>query len=326
LRSTLVPAALMVTLALVSSQAADDAAKDKEKPAEPPSRVKHGPGGEILLTADAATQKLMGLQISSLAAAELKPELKAYGRVLDISPLATLAAELTTAEAVSLNSQAELKRLKILAEQNNASERAVQAAEAAAVRDRAQAESARLRLLANWGSAISERKDLPALVQSLASLDSVLVQLDLPTTQTVAAPPTGMRLLSLGAEGKPIAAQLLGPAPAVDPQMQGRGFLCLVTSNARRLAPGAALSGFLSLPGDAQSGILLPRDAIVRYNGATWVYLQTGDDTFQRLEVSLSHPLDAGWFVREGLKAQAKVVTVGAQQLLSEELKGQSGE
>ena len=106
--------------------------------------------------------------------------------------------------------------------------------------------------------------------------------------------------------------------------MQGRGYLFLVTPNPSRLAPGAAVTGFLSLPGEAQSGVAVPRDAVVRFNGATWVYVQTGEDTFQRTEVALDRPLENGWFVREGLKPQDKVVIVGAQQLLSEELKGQA--
>ena len=295
-----------------------------EKKAEAESRVKRGPNGEVILTLDAATQKLMGLQTTALESARLHPELKAYGRVLDISPLAALAAELTTAQAASEASQAELKRLKTLAAQNNASVRAVQAAEAAAVRDRAQVESVRLRLLANWGSAIAQRHDLPALVQALGSLASALVELDAPAGQSVAALPTGARLFTLAEPGKPIAAQFLGPAPIVDPQTQGRGFLFLVATNSPQLAPGAAVTGLLALPGEAQSGVALPRPAIVRFNGATWVYLQTAEDTFQREEVELNCPLDNGWFVSKGLKPQDKVVTVGAQQLLSEELKGQA--
>jgi hypothetical protein len=57
-----------------------------------------------------------------------------------------------------------------------------------------------------------------------------------------------------------------------------------------------------------------------------FVYLQTGDDTFARKEIELDRPTEAGWFVHEGLNPSDKVVTVGAQQLLSEELKGQGGE
>src|SRR6266851_79633 len=71
----------------------------EEKPAEAPSRVKRGPNGEVIVTLDAATQKLMGLETAAVEPAQLSPEIKAYGRVLDVSSLASLVAELFTAQA-----------------------------------------------------------------------------------------------------------------------------------------------------------------------------------------------------------------------------------
>ncbi len=307
------------------TESAGPAAEAKGK-LEPESRVHRGTNGEVLIKLDVQTQKLMGLETAALTPLSLKPEVKAYGRVLDTTPLALLVTDLATAQAASEASQAELKRLKTLAAQNNASERALQAAAAAATRDQAQVQSARTRLLLNWGSGIAARPDLPAFVQSLSSLDTALVELDLPAGQSVAALPLRARLLTLADETKPIAAQFLSPAPTTDPQLQGRGFLFLVTPNSSRLTPGATVSGFLALPGDEQAGVELPRSAVLRFNGQAWVYRQTGEETFERIEVTLDRPLDNGWFVREGLKPQDKVVIVGAQQLLSEELKGQAEE
>jgi hypothetical protein len=296
------------------------------KAAEPESHVKHGTNGETVVTFDAATQKLMGLETAALQPAQLAPELKAYGRVLDVAPLTGLVSDLMATRAASGASQAELARLKALAAQNNASERSFQAAEAAAARDQSQAESARLRLLSTWGRAIAERSDLPELMQSLSSLASALVQLDLPAGQAVSSLPTRARLLTLADESKAVPAELVGRAPNVDPQLQGKGFLFLLKTNSVQLAPGAAVSGFLEFPGESQSGVELPRNAMVRVNGATWVYLQTGDQSFERREVKLDSPLSQGWFVREGLKPGDKVVIVGAQELLSEEKKGEAAE
>jgi hypothetical protein len=292
-------------------------------PAETPSRVHRGTNGEITITLDLATQKLMGLETTPVSAAQLSPEVKGYGRVLDISPLASQVAELAGARAVSQASQAELERLKTLAAQSNASQRALQAGEAAAVRDQAQAESARLRLLAAWGSAIAERQDLPELVQRLGSLSSALVEIDLPPDQPMNGTPTGARLVALADESAVAEGLWLGSAPAVDPQLQGRGFLFLVATNSPRLAPGAALTGYLSWPGEALAGVAVPREAIIRFNGAAWVYRQNAEQTFERVETALESPLANGWFVRGALKPGDKLVTGGAQQLLSEELKGE---
>ncbi|HTL57911.1 MAG TPA: hypothetical protein VL361_19640 [Candidatus Limnocylindrales bacterium] len=302
------------------------AEKTTEKALESESRVKHGTNGETVITLDSATQKLMGLQTAALQPAQLLPELKAYGRVLDVAPLTSLVAEMISAQAASAASQAELVRLKTLAGQSNASERALQSAEAAAARDQTQAESIRLRLLSGWGREISERPDLSEFVRSLSLLATVLVQLQLPAGQPVTAMPTEARVITLTAESTPVVAKFLGPAPLVDPQLQGRGFLFQLVTNSLHLAPGAAVEGLLSFPGDPQSGIEVPSDAIVRFNGATWVYRQTSDADFVRQEVKLASPLNHGWFVRQGLKLVDKVVIVGAQELLSEELKGQAGE
>ncbi len=239
------------------------AAPASEKAAEPESRIKHGKNGETIITLDEAIQKVMGLQVSPLSGAQVSQEVKGYGHVLDVSLLSGLVADLTTAQAASDASQAEFKRLKTLAAQNNASDRALQTAEAAAVRDQAQVESTRLKVLANWGGAIATRENLPAFIHSLSSLTSALVELDLPAGDSVDATPTGAQLLSLANTAKPIPAQFLGPAPMVDAQLQGRGFLFLVDPNPSLLAPGAAISGFLTLRGEALSGVSVPREAII---------------------------------------------------------------
>jgi hypothetical protein len=296
----------------------------EEKP--PQSRVKHGTNGEIILTVEAEVQKTMGLKTTALEPASLASDVKAYGRVLDSSSLASSVADLISAQAASAASQAELARLKNLVAQNNTSARAVEAQIAVATRDQAQVQAIRLRLLANWGGALAQRDDLASMLQSLGSLESALVQLDLPAGEPLKGQPTGARLLTLANETQPVTAQFLGPAPVVDPQMQGRGFLFLVQPNTARLAPGAAVTGYLDLPGEAQSGVLLPRDAVLHFNGATWVYVQRSDTTFERDEIALERPLTNGWFVKTELKPQDKIVTVGAQQLLSEELKGQVAE
>jgi hypothetical protein len=318
-------AALLPASCTKSDQKAEAPAAT-EKKGEAAPRIKHGTSGEVIVTLDAATQKVMGLQTGELQAAKLSPEIKAYGRVLDVTPLVALVAELTTARTAAEASQAELNRLKTLSAQNNASERALQSAQATAANNAAQAESARLRLLTTWGRAIAERNDLAAFVQSVGSLKGVLVQLDLPAGQAPDAEPAGARVFSLGDETKSMQGRFLGAAAAVDPQMQGRGFLFLVESNSLGLAANATLTGFITLPGEPRVGVHVPRAALVRFNGAAWAYVQTGEDTFQRAQVPLDYPLSEGWFVSGGLKPQDKLVIVGAQQLLSEEFKSQGGE
>ena len=151
------------------------------------------------------------------------------------------------------------------------------------------------------------------------------MRVDLPASEALSSAPSGARVVGLGLEAHPVPADYFGDAPAVDPLTQAHGYFFLVTTNQPKLTPGMAVTAFVPAEGQTQTGVVVPRSAIVRFKGATWIYLQTSDKCFSRTEVALDRPLMDGWFVRGGLKAPDKVVTVGAQQLLSEELKGQIG-
>lgn len=295
--------------------------KKEEKKEE--SFVHHGTNGETFLKLDKETQTRMGLKIAPLAAATLKPEVKAFGRVLDPTPLSALIIEATSTRTTLEASTKEFERLKTLAQTQNASARALETAEAAMRRDQIAATSVEPRLLLGWGKAIASQPDLPGFARALAAQEMALARVDLPLSQSLKDAPTGGRLAALTAPEKLAEAQFLGPAPSADPAMQAQGFLFLQKPNP--LPPGAALVAWLTVPGDTESGVTVPREALLRHEGEVFVYLQTGDDTFVRKEVELDRLTESGWFVHEDLKASDKVVTVGAQQLLSEELKGQGG-
>ena len=314
-------AALIFAYLTMSKERAAEA--EREKPVASESKVSRNASGETVLTMDKEMQKRIALKIGPLAAMQLEPEVKGYGRVLDPAPLSSLVAELVSTRATAEASQKELERLKVLSAQDNASARALQAADAAAQRDRALADSARQRLFAAWSSAIAVRKDLADLIQSLATGENALVRIDLLAGEFLKTQPLGARLFALSDENNAVEAEFIGTAPAVDAQTQGQGFLFLVKSRQLGFTPGAALLGYLKIAGEAQSGVVIPRAAVTRFNGKPWIYLQTGEDTFLRREIALQSPLAEGWFATQGVKPGDRVVTGGAQLLLSEEQKYQ---
>ena len=270
------------------------------------------------------TQRDLGILVKSPAAFQMSPELKGYGRVLDPAPLAALMTELASAQAAYAASSGELARLKTLEGQGNASARALQTAEAAAARDRVAIQSARERLTLSWGKAVADQKDLPAFIHSLTSLEAALVRIDLPVGETLKEPPAGARIATLS--GPSADAEFLEMAPGVDPQMQGQGFIFLLKPNSLRLTSGESVVGYLKIPGEPLAGVIIPREAVVRTEGAGWTYvLNAAGDAFTRIEVALDHPTEAGWFVTKGVTASDHVVVTGAQQLLSLELKGAGG-
>jgi hypothetical protein len=319
---------LAALAALPISQAARAAGPPGAAPADKPAagepRVSHRTNGEVSITLDAETRSRVGLQLAALAATNLPPEVKGYGRVLDPAPLLALLAELEPAKVAAEASRKELDRLQTLRAQDNASDRALQAAEAVAVRDRLLVESLRARLVLGWGRAIADSDRLGDQVKSLAALQGALVRIDLPAGEMLPGKPTNAWLVPLATGAKPVRAEFVGPATSTDLQFQGQGFLFLARDGAP--TPGAALTGFIQTDGAPLRGLLIPADAVARHAGKSWVWVQTAADTFARREVAPGRARGEAYFVSGGFSVGEKVVTTGAQQLLSEELKGQGGE
>jgi hypothetical protein len=297
--------------------------KKTEEEHKEDSRILHT-NDQTFVKLDKEAQEKVGLQLAALEAASLPREVNVTGRVLDPAPLAAVISERAIAQAMLDASRKELERLKVLAEDKNTSARLLETAAAAVQRDQIALDTAQLKLVAGWGGALARQKDLPALVASLAAQEAALVRLDVQLGDAPGEMPAGARIAAFDTPDAPLDAQFLGPAPNADPQTQGRGFLCLVKSGSP--APGSAVTGWLVLPGPPEQGVLIPRSAIVRHESEAFVYVQTGAELFLRKEVELHHPTTKGWFASEGFRPGDKVVTVGAQQMLSEELKGEAGE
>lgn len=292
-----------------------------EKTEHEASHLQHGTNGETYLKLDAAEQRQAGLSFAALEKMQRAPEVRGYGRVLDPASLATGLGEIGAAQAQLEASAKEFQRLKVLHEQDqNASTRVLEAAQAAVKRDQIQHEAAQVRFAAAWGRALAELPNLNGVASALVAQQVALVRVDVPPGDPIPGSPTGARVALMTGPDSLWPADLLGVAPAVDIQTQGSGFLFLVKTNVLR--PNAAVLAWLSLPGELEAGVLIPRSAIVRHEGEAFVYVQTGDETFARHELELEHPLEQGWFTASPeLPPGTKIVITGAQQLLSEELK-----
>ncbi len=291
-----------------------------EAPVQSSSQIGTTAEGNPVVTLDAEAQKRLSLRMAAPTAVTVAPEARAYGRVLDPAPLIAQVLDLAAARAALEASSREWRRLKSLAETQNASARAVEAAEAALTRDRISCEGAQLKLVSAWGRSVAEHPDLPSAAKALANAETALVRLDLPAGERIDAP-QGARLSTLAAPEDFIEAEYIGPAVDVDAQAQGAGFLFLVKSVEGRLRPGQALIGRIELAGQPVQGVLVPPAAIVRALGSTWVYVQSGPTTFARRKAPLERPITGGWLVTLGLTAGDRLVVSGAQMLLSEELK-----
>ncbi len=150
------------------------------------------------------------------------------------------------------------------------------------------------------------------------------MQVNVPLGEPPPANPVVARLAPAARPTELLKLEPVGPAATLDPQTQGASHLFLISAGG--IPPGAPVTGWLEAAGERAPGVLVPASALVRHEGRTFLYLQMAEDSYQRVGVELDRPAEAGWLVREGVAAGAKVVVAGAQQLLSEELKSKGGE
>jgi hypothetical protein len=66
--------------------------------------------------------------------------------------------------------------------------------------------------------------------------------------------------------------------------------------------------------------VFLPSSAIVWYGGDALAYVATGPNRFSRRVVRLARSVEGGYLATSGLIAGERLVTRGAQQLLSSQL------
>ena len=71
-----------------------------------------------------------------------------------------------------------------------------------------------------------------------------------------------------------------------------------------------------------QSGFLIPNEAVVRFAGESWIYIQNSSNFFERYLIETTFSNSSGIF-SENIKPEQLIVIIGAQTLLSEELRHQ---
>jgi biotin carboxyl carrier protein len=277
----------------------------------------------------------------------IEPRLAPTDRITLGDRLSSAQADVESGDAALAVAQAALHRARILnADEKNVSDKAVQEAEARVAAEEARLAAANrsvtllhsslasmsaaaIPLEADRGGQVVEVMAHPGEsveagqpILRVARFDRLLARVDVPAGDIVAANVPAANIVPLGYESRPIRAERVSLAAAVDPRTQGQAFLFRVPDPSFALRPGLSVTAYLRLPGAPRRGVVVPRAAVVRQSGRTWVYVQTALDEFARRELNLEDPAPEGWFTRS-LAAGTRVVTTGAQALLSEEFKSQ---
>jgi hypothetical protein len=157
----------------------------------------------------------------------------------------------------------------------------------------------------------------------IARFDHVLARVDLPAGEHAVDLGAAGRIAVLGYDDQFVAAEPVALGASSSSATQGREIVFGVAESGFPLRPGMAVSAFLPRTGDPLSGVTISRSAVVRHDGKAWAYVQLDGERFKRQEIELDYPTRDGWFMSQGLKAGDRLVSVGAQALLSEEFKFQ---
>ncbi|GMU34369.1 MAG: HlyD family efflux transporter periplasmic adaptor subunit [Planctomycetia bacterium] len=135
--------------------------------------------------------------------------------------------------------------------------------------------------------------------------------------------PISAQIQVLGEETDVFQAKVISCVPADASAGRGQTFLASIDVGDKLLRPGMAVAATLESAGTPIEGVIVPRSAIIRFGGSTYVYVQSDEEQFTRKQFEAEAPDEAGSFVRRGLTADDRVVVVGAGILLSEELRAQ---
>ena len=333
-------AAALVALAIVVVGVREFAGRsgaagpERAAQAAPPAATSEG---EPVVKLAAAAQRDGAIATMRVHNAAHRERLRAYGRVLDLQPLiglandhdrAAAARDIATAKLAASRSAFE-RAQKLYKDRQNISAAELQSAEAAYRVDQAgvAAAQAQLRTLAataqqGWGAALADAVANDSdLLKQLIGRQKMLLQVTLRPGQTV-EPPRAGAVVALDGGGR-VALDFVSAASKTDPAIQGISFYFTAPAESG-LLPGMSVLALLP-EGATVEGAAIPAAAVVWEGGRAWAYFRIAPDTFARRPVSAERRAADGFYLMPGLPEGAEIVVGGAQILLSEEFRAQTG-
>jgi len=279
----------------------------------------------------------------------VEPRLAPFERVDLATRITNAIADVEASEAALSAARAAYDRArKLNADNKNVSDRAVEEAEAAVKADEARFAAAQknvaqleaaaqaqvggagpIELVTRAGEVVEivarpgESVESGQAILRVAQFNSMLARVDVPAGETLDPNVSTARIVPVGHEQLQVRGRRVSLASTVDPRTLGEGFVFRVAGFGTTLRPGAAVTAYIPVPGNASKAALIPYSAVVRFDGKAWAYQQVADDKFTRQQIDLDRSDSRGWLVTHGISAGDRIVTVGSQILLSEEQKSQ---
>lgn len=290
-----------------STQSADDD--------EASSDVRRAQPQDGVVRLDAKQLAHAAIKAQPLTAGSVPSLRVGFARVLDLSPLASIDTDLATARSALATSRAEADRLASLAAQDqSASRQSVETARAQAAGDAARLNLAQRRVGLEFGPGLARMSPATrsALIADAGAGRAALLRIDIPGPVLAAGTPVE---IDDGQHRQTV--RIIGPAAATDPQLQDAAMLAVLRPPLAASAMAGRQFNASAEGSGSQYGVIVPRAALIRWQGRLWVYRDLGKGAFSRIAVDEARPIDSGWLVSAGLQAGEQIVTDGAATLFA---------
>ncbi|MCS3902551.1 hypothetical protein J2T55_000555 [Methylohalomonas lacus] len=336
------PAGQQMLAGLLAPEAAKSAAvaDDDDDDDDVPSRLHHR-DGVLGIELPPATQALSGLRTQPADPMQYRPEIEALAEVVDIKPLLdlrsryrALRADIRISEVKLRQSRASHERLQLLhkddanisTSQLEQSRAELDSAAARLAAQRQQVASLRDEVTQTWGGTLADwvldGDSDNGHFQQLLQRQEVLLKVSLGRDQSM---PSTTRVIYVNRSDDRLNARkayYVSVAARTDPSLQGETYY--FRSGADKLRVGMRIRTWIPVTGEIIDGVHIPAEAVVWQAGQPWVYLQDGETFFYRRVLDEPVRQGRGWFVpAEQIAAGERIVTRGAQMLLSEEYRWQ---
>jgi hypothetical protein len=270
------------------------------------------------VTADASTQRSLGVELATVASASVEAQARGTATVIDSAAFAMAIADLESMRAeakVASNNEQRLENL--YRDDGNASRQSVDAARQQTSSARARLTGAEARAALDWGAKLANATDASSarLRREVASGAVTLFRAEFPDALGAAS---DLKYTLLPARHAPLALDYLDRSRAVAQFAAGDSVLLELRTQG---APDAAFRPSERVPiiatASGAARPLVPPAAAIAYQGRLWCYVARAANRFERIALDPDASSGQGYAADEAIKAGDQVVVHGAALLLS---------
>ena len=288
---------------------------------------------------DQITQQATGIKTLQLRNSEFSPEIETFGVHVDLSPLIIIRKDYLLAKA-----QQETAYIKLQQSQRNVqilqNLKRDQAVSTRKLRDQQvqlkidqtqfnmaqqQANTIQFYAQAKWGKILSSwfLNDTSQSDNMLNTLTRPLYVIYLPSQ--ISAPSKTIFIQPFGLREKAQSASYVADAPALENnQQQQAGSPFFYLSDQAVKFHHQRVAAWLPVNEEKLTGVIIPASALVWHLGQAFVYQQIDDEQFKRIKITQKKLIHSdAYFIHKELQQGDKLVSIGAQMLLSEEFRSQ---